>query len=246
MKNLHFDSIANKSVVDRIIDSVTDAISSGALRPGDQMPTEMELVESLGVSRNSVREAVKILEAIGVVEIRRAEGTFVSSGFKNRMLDPLVYGLILENGSAQEVIELRRIFEAGVMQLAVEKATPADIQATEAALAKLRKAARHTAADAQALYEADLEFHKVLEEAAHNSLTVKIGQIINRLTTPTRQRAVSNFLQRGEVELFISLHQQLYDVLACRDVENMRSAIEDHYRYWKEQFAPASTGGELV
>jgi DNA-binding FadR family transcriptional regulator len=85
-------------VVQRIVDSITGAIVEGRLRPGAQIPTEMELSESMGVGRNSVREAIKILEAMGVLDIRRAEGTFVVQGFQNRMLDPLVYGLILEGG----------------------------------------------------------------------------------------------------------------------------------------------------
>ena len=76
-----FKKIKNKSVVQTVVDSITKAIITGDLKPGDKIPTEMELAESFGVGRNSIREAIKILVYYGVLEIRRAEGTFVCDGF---------------------------------------------------------------------------------------------------------------------------------------------------------------------
>ena len=122
MKNNVFKSpIASKSVVDRIIDEITSAIIDGSLKPGDKIPTEMELCESFQVGRNSVREAIKILEAFGVVYIKRAEGTFVSSSFNKRMLDSMLYGLILQKESTDDIVELRRVFDIGVWFAAFEK-----------------------------------------------------------------------------------------------------------------------------
>ena len=72
-------SLQNKSVVENIIDKIISAIIAGELAPGDQLPTEIELCRDLGVGRNSVREAIKKLEAYGVVYIKRAEGTFAVS-----------------------------------------------------------------------------------------------------------------------------------------------------------------------
>lgn len=72
----YLKKINRSSVVQRVIDRLTEAIVSGELKPGDRIPTEMELAEQMGVARNSIREAVKILVYIGVLEIRRADGTF--------------------------------------------------------------------------------------------------------------------------------------------------------------------------
>lgn len=77
----YLKKINRSSVVQRVIDRLTEAIVSGELKPGDRIPTEMELAEQMGVARNSIREAVKILVYIGVLEIRRADGTFVCDGF---------------------------------------------------------------------------------------------------------------------------------------------------------------------
>ena len=107
----------NKSIVDRIIGRISDTIMSGELKPGDKIPTELELSESLGVGRNSVREAVKSLVAMGVLNIRRSEGTFVAEGFSMRMLEPMAYGLVLEGGNSSAVLELRYVVDTGIVQM---------------------------------------------------------------------------------------------------------------------------------
>ena len=87
--------IKSESVVQQIIDTLIGAMIRRELRPGDQIPTEMELAESLGVGRNSVREAIKILVYFGVLEIRRPEGTYVCDGFTETMIDPIIERIIL-------------------------------------------------------------------------------------------------------------------------------------------------------
>ena len=80
------ESVGGQSIVNKIVDNITNAIINGELNPGDKIPTEAELSESMGVGRNSVREAIKVLEAYGVVHIKRAEGTFVSQEYLSRAL----------------------------------------------------------------------------------------------------------------------------------------------------------------
>ena len=83
------------SVVEQVKDWIIEQLIRGTLRPGDRLPTEAELCAQLGASRNSVREAVKQLEAYGVVYIKRADGTFVTEGFQPRMLSPVLYSILL-------------------------------------------------------------------------------------------------------------------------------------------------------
>ena len=94
--------VKNPSVVQQVIDSLTEAMIQKELRPGDKIPTETELSESLGVARNSVREAIKILVFLGVLEIRRPEGTFVCNGFSESMINPMIYGIILNQGDSYD------------------------------------------------------------------------------------------------------------------------------------------------
>lgn len=80
-----FKEIGTKSVVEQIVDSIVNAIIEGELKPGDKIPTETELCNSMNVGRNSVREAIKILVAYGVLIIKRAEGTFVTKGYNSKI-----------------------------------------------------------------------------------------------------------------------------------------------------------------
>ena len=129
MSDSMFKKIKSKSVVQTIVDSITKAIIAGDLKPGDKIPTEMELAESFGVGRNSIREAIKILVYYGVLEIRRAEGTFVCDGFNKIMIDPMVYGVILHQSQDYvNLMELREMMEVGVMRLAIAKYNENDLE----------------------------------------------------------------------------------------------------------------------
>ena len=100
---------AVKSVVDQVMDGIISQIIDGTLHPGDKLPTEMELCKQFGAGRNSVREAVKKLQAYGILYIKRADGTFVSENYNQKMLDPMLYSIILQKNSWQEFVELRWI-----------------------------------------------------------------------------------------------------------------------------------------
>jgi len=220
------------SVVEQIIKRLTDALSSRELQPGQKIPTEMELCESLKVGRNSVREAIKSLVSMGVLEIRRSEGTFVCEGFSDRMLDPLVYGLILEGGGTEKLIELRRIFDKGILQTALEKATGENIAAIHCQF-KLFKETVESSADENILLEADIAFHSLIESIMDNPLVNKISMVINRLTYPTRILAIREFLQKEEKRKLISLHRNLITVIETRDSSMVSPILEEHYQYWR-------------
>ena len=135
----YLKKLNNESVVQRVINCLTDAMINKELRPGDKIPTELELSETLGVGRNSIREAIKILVYLGVLEIRRAEGTFVCEGFTESMIDPMIYGIILDKtDSYDNLMELREMMEAGVVRLAMAKYTEEDMQNLEEKLSIMK------------------------------------------------------------------------------------------------------------
>ena len=121
----YLKSLKSESVVQRVINCLTDAMVNKELKPGDKLPTEPELAAASGVARTSVREATKILTYMGVLESRRAEGTFVTQGFQESMIDPMVYGIILNQGDDfKSLMELRQITEEGILRLANKKGNP--------------------------------------------------------------------------------------------------------------------------
>lgn len=222
----------NKSVVDRIIDRLTKAILARDLLPGQKIPTEAELCESMRVGRNSVREAIKIMVAMGVLVIRRSEGTFVTEGFSERMLDPMIYGLILSGGDSHSLIELRKLFDTGLFQLAIQKRTDAEVDALTAALAEMTRLVDSHPTES-AMLEEDIRFHRLIGAMARNPLADKISVVIERLTLPSRTYAVRTFIERGEYDGFIRKHHDMLKVLADRDAAAVGKVIDDHYSHWK-------------
>lgn len=235
MKNNVFKSpIASKSVVDRIIDEITSAIIDGSLKPGDKIPTEMELCESFQVGRNSVREAIKILEAFGVVYIKRAEGTFVSSSFNKRMLDSMLYGLILQKESTDDIVELRRVFDIGVWFAAFEKMNEEKLKKIKTSLKEMEETIKRTD-DMETVLDSDLQFHRVITECTENPLLVNMYEYITRLTIPSRKKATRRIFDTGNREIFISLHEEIVNMFVSNDRSKILENVKKHYIFWKDE-----------
>ncbi|WP_312641335.1 FadR/GntR family transcriptional regulator [Hydrogenoanaerobacterium sp.] len=231
-------SLANKSVVDRVVDQITAAIISGELKPGDKIPTEVELCESFQVGRNSVREAIKVLASFGVVYIKRSEGTYVSEKFNHRMLEPMLYGLILQKDSATEIMELRQVFDTGIIQVVAEKVTPAALKQIKAAFTVLEKEILRSDASPQQTLDADIMFHNAVIEAANNVLIANIAGYIDRITIPSRVRTMDKILTNGKQADFIELHKRIVDVIENGRTDHIAQTVKDHYQFWKVENIP--------
>lgn len=236
--------LSNKSVVDRIIERLTQAILNRELRPGQKIPTEVELCDSLQVGRNSVREAIKVLITMGVLEIRRSEGTFVTEGFSERMLDPMVYGLILESGDSFSVIELRTLLETGILRLAIDKRRPEELQTLRDCLERMRFLAAQRPRAEDELVAVDVDFHRLISLMVANPLVTKIYTVIERLTLPARVLTVRRYIDRGEQDVFIGLHQELYQVLEDRDITAAGRVMDEHFAHWRRMSARLQVNGE--
>ena len=220
----------NNNAVQQIIDAFTKQLIGGQIKPGDQIPTEVELAERFGVARNTVREAVKILVAMGVLEIRRPVGTFVCSGFTEAMISPMLYGVILGRGdSYNELLELREIMETGSMLTVIRNASDEEITALSEPLDSLRAAGRKEKPDAQAVFEADDAFHDAVMSLSHNRIVEQIARTVRSMTHDMRKESVRLMLESGRAEELVQAHEKLYRILRDRDVEGVYREIRSTY-----------------
>lgn len=227
---MQLKKVKNPSVVQQVIDSLTDAMIQKELRPGDKIPTENELSESLGVARNSVREAIKILVFLGVLEIRRPEGTFVCDGFSESMINPMIYGIILNQGDSYDsLMELREMTEVGVIRLAIEKQTEEDLEKLKGALIRLKEAFFREPEDLQAAFEADNLFHDTIMEMGRNVMVSKINNIVRILTESVRYDTVSGMITSGRAEELYEAHERIYQMLCKKDTNNLNECIRGTY-----------------
>ena len=235
--------IKSESVVQQIIDSLVEAMIRKELRPGDQIPTEMELAESLGVGRNSVREAIKILVYFGVLEIRRAEGTYVCEGFTETMIDPIIYGIILDKaGSYEYLMELREIMEAGVLKLAMQNAEEEEIKKLRIQLERMRREIELGPDNVDRIFHEDNEFHSIITAMGHNPLVQKIEAVVRTLTHSMRYETVRTMIESGKGQELYQAHAKLLQILENKDENNLNENVRN--TYFVEEFVQAKEAEE--
>ena len=228
--------IYSTSVVQQVIDRLSNAIIDGELKPGDKLPTEPELASLFKVGRNSIREAVRILVAYGVLEIRRPEGTYVCTDFSAKMINPMLYHIILQKENAyQDLVDLRKMIENGVMHMVLEKnITEAELNGIQLCCDKLVNRLKNTPNDTQAILEADIAFHDEIAKATRNSLIPLIHSVVVELTRDSRAQTIQEVIRKGDVQYLIDTHIRLMDVIRSRDFKNLAQALNDSYFFWKD------------
>ena len=224
----YLKNLKKESVVQSVINCLTDAMRSKQLKPGDQIPPEPELAASLGVARGSVREAIKILAYLGVLESKRSEGTFVCNGFQESMIDPMVYGIILNQDSFENLMELREMTEAGSMRLAVIKHDESEMEELEALLEAMKDALEQPD-PVDAFFHADNAFHEKISQMGKNPLADKIDRVVRTLTYSMRYDTVKAMITGGRGRELLAAHQELCAALKNRDVTQIEKLVRDSY-----------------
>lgn len=222
--------VNSSSFVQQTIDFITDAIIRGELTPGSKIPTEVQLSETLGLSRNTVREAIKILIFMGVLEIRRPEGTFVCSGFSESLIDPMLYGIILNQGDGYDrLMELREMMEVGVLQLAIQKATDEEIESLRGPLSVLDEACHAKTPTLEEVFDADNQFHIALNKLGGNEMVDKISNTVRSLTHAMRYESVSQIVENNKTDDLYKSHELLFNILKNRDTDNLNKKVRSTY-----------------
>ena len=234
----YLKNLKKESVVQSVLNVLTDAMRNKDLKPGDQIPPEPELAASMGVARSSVREAIKILTYLGVLESKRSEGTFVCDGFKESMIDPMVYGIILNQDSFDNLMELREMTEAGMMRLAMKKYDEEQLQALESLLERMRRALEGGENTVDNFFQVDNQFHDQIAQMGKNPLADKVNRVVRTLTYAMRYETVSAMIRGGRGAELLEAHRALYRALKERDNSNLTQVVRGSY------FGEVLEGGE--
>ena len=221
--------IKGDSVTSSIVDVITNALLNGDLKPGDRLPTETELAQRLGVGRNSVREAVKMLSSLGAVEIRRGSGTFVTQSMSPAVLTPLVLSLVVEQGSAREWVEMRIALDTAAVEMMLRHNPDADLRLLEDANERLLAELNRAEHEPHQFRDLDLAFHEILLDLSGNRLLVKVGKAIYRLFFATIERSVE-----ADPMLAWRNHGLVLEAIRRRDMALVRERIRESLWFWIE------------
>jgi DNA-binding FadR family transcriptional regulator len=210
------------ALTDEAIEKIKGMIVGGELRPGDRLPREVDLAERLGLSRNSLREAVRALSLVRVLDVRQGDGTFVTSLAPSLLLDALNFMVDFHrDDTVLEFLEVRRILEPAATALAAQRMTGDDVASLRALLDDLGDAPT-----VDALVHNDLEFHHRIAAGAGNSV---LCSLIDGLSGPTtRARIWRGLTQEGAVARTREQHTAIVDAIASGDSDLARSWAAVH------------------
>jgi len=231
----------NPSVTDDAIDKIQKLIISGSWGPGDRLPKETELAAQLGLSRNSLREAVRALSQLRVLEVRQGDGTYVTSLEPELLLESTSFvSHLLVGESAVELFEVRRLLEGAAAALAAARTDAAGKEALRATLVRMIEAE-----SIEELVEADIEFHAVMAQATGNTFLTSLLASLSSRTRRARMwraREVDNVLDVTRDE-----HRRIYEAIVAGDPELARAAAMAHIasgeRWLRAQLAATSAEG---
>ena len=205
-------------------DALKDYIFENNLQPGDPLPSENELAEQLGVSRNSVREAVKALVSLGVVESRRGSGLFVQSFSLSPLLDSLPYALISESDlqALEDLLEVRRILEVAMIDAAIRSFTDEDFAYLDDLLARMYL----FAAKGQPCLPEDREFHQYLFKNVGNRVLSRLLDIFWIVFRKSLQH--TDVVDAKPMSTYQD-HVAIVEAIKARDVAAAQAALARHY-----------------
>ncbi len=204
-------------------DEVKAYIIEQALMPGDALPPETELAEQFGVSRNSVREAIKSLESLGIVEARTGAGLFVSNFSFDPLLENLAYGMMFDLKDLADILEVRFHIEHSMIDQAVSAVTDEQLEQLHAILERMRALLTQDQDDA----EEDRLFHRTLWANVKNRSVGKIVDVFWMVFSQARQR--SPIPSNPDPMEIYQWHAAIVKSLTDRDEEAARVAIVRHY-----------------
>ncbi|RIN87166.1 FadR family transcriptional regulator [Mammaliicoccus sciuri] len=206
--------ISNKKLYEKVADVIILDINEGRLKIGDRLPSIKALSESFGVGQATIREALNALRAMGYVEIKHGQGTFIVER------EEVYFNIEAINGDVKDIenlLEVRKIVEVGVSRLAAEKRTDDDLHAIESALKDMKQAIQ----DNELGEASDLKFHLAVVEAAKNDmlkqLLLNVSEIMRHTMKETRR--IYLYTKSKSIEKLYNEHKEIFEAIKSQNAE---------------------------
>lgn len=215
----------NPKVYDQVIEKIKDKIKYGEIKKGDKLPTEREMAESLEVSRASVREAMRALEVIGLIESRHGAGNYIRTNFNNSLLEPLSIMFMLQESSPKEMYDLRETLELQCSKLAAKNIDDGELKILTELLDKM-----YVASSEEESVELDIKFHQLIAKASRNVLLINVFNVISQLVDEFIRNARMQIFHEGNTkESLLWIHENLLRNLKKRDESLAYNAMQEHF-----------------
>ena len=209
-----------EDVTVKLIAVFKQLIAEGTLEPGGRLPAERELAESFGVSRSSLRQALKVLEIMGVISQRVGDGTYLNKGADAILREPMEFLILLDGISAHELMEARLLVEPELAARAALRGSDEDV----AEIYKELRAMEAAKEDHAKFVAHDLLFHQAVFHAAGNRVTSLMFSVVHK----SLDKLITMTSQVVEPEHTLTLHRRIYQAIRKRDQDESRRRMTEH------------------
>lgn len=216
-----FEAVRRTKLYEMVAKQIERLISEGLLKPGDKLPPERELAEMFQVSRSSLRDAIRTLELVGLVEARQGDGTVVCDLSADSLVNPLATMLVRKRELVAELLDVRKIIEPPLAARAAAHASPEEIAYLDDILRRQKEKVRRS----ELAIEEDSEFHYAIAQASKNSIVMKVLDVLMDLLRKSRERALQ---VDGRMQRSFAGHQRILSAIKRRDASAAETAMRRH------------------
>ncbi len=222
-----------QTVVQEILEEIKSSILEGRLKSGDKLPTEQELGERFLASRTAVREAIKMLEAIGLVEIKRGNGTYITHNPASSTIQTLSLGIILQHSTKNQIYEFRKALEIGALEVIIDRCTDEDVKRMEEAIEKMESLLQYEGDNVESPDAAhyDLLFHHEYMQATHNPLLIALSEGAWEMFVRSIKSSINT---KEDVLRTVKNHRRILESIKEKNFEGAREAILEALDDWKK------------
>lgn len=223
---MEYKKIKQKKIYEQVAESIYDMIKSGQVKPGEKLESVQQLAEHFQVGRSAIREALTSLKAMGLIEIRQGEGTFIKQFEKEQITSPLSTAILMNKEDIAHLLEVRKIIEIGTAYSAAQKRTDLQLIAMEAALEEMRLSCGNEELGEQA----DLRFHLSIAEGSQNPLLISLMNHVSGLMAENMKetRRLWLYSKQATTDRLYEEHVAIYNAIKVQDPEKARSIMLQH------------------
>jgi len=208
-----------------VINEIFSSISKEKLKPGDKLPSERMIAELLEVSRTTVKEAISVLEANGIVVIKPGVGVFLAERSKKKIQKELLTVLNVEKGGLIELLELRQAIEGDAAYYAAQRMTQKERVELEKCFHRLQDAEQN----GKLAIDEDFAFHKAIIAGANNAVMADLMEVISeKVYSFIRQNRMETLLEPAEIHVVTEEHRAVYEAILNKDGQSARTAMWEH------------------
>jgi GntR family transcriptional repressor for pyruvate dehydrogenase complex len=216
-----FETVRKERRYEQVAEQIQKLIAQGLLKSGDRLPPERELATRFGVARSSIRDAVRTLEVMGILEPRQGAGTVVRDLSADSLVVPLATVLVRKRELVAELLDVRRMLEPGLAARAAKNATVEEVLELEDILRRQAEKMER----GEPTIEEDSEFHYSIGRAARNSVVLKVLDVLMDLLRESRARSLQ---APGRPERSYAGHMRVLRAIKRRDPEAAEKAVRKH------------------